>query len=230
MVDQAVKPLGERGGQAPVEGRVEPFEVLGHVVADKDRVEAQRMTLPRALAVPDAAEVNAPYLEGVREEPLFGLVVEGVLRCEGGAGDSSQGLAELLVGVAGAAPAEDVTQLGEREIELPIAGHAAPQLQELQDRQVDVLVQRAWHPQLRRGLNLPALHKLRSAFSLPTALEDQLIFFAVPGLHCKERILLQVGLRPDERLVRPRGGCARWHLPCLLPCCSIYIKQQYKQQ
>jgi hypothetical protein len=63
------------------------------------------------------------------------------------------------------------------------------------------LVKRPRHPKLCRRFNLPTLYQLCSASSFPSALKDQLIFFAIPGLDGKQRILLKVGLRPDERLV-----------------------------
>src|SRR5436305_1767397 len=63
---------------------------------------------------------------------------------------------------------------------------AVLQLLEMQDCQVDVLVKRSWHSELCWWFNLPPLDKLRSPFSLTPALEDELVFFAIPGLHGKE--------------------------------------------
>src|SRR5918998_2250383 len=85
VVNQAIESFGEGGGQAPVELGIQPFEVLGHVVADEDGVKAQGMPFLRSPALPGPTKVHAPNLEGVREKPLLSLAVEGIFRGERGA-------------------------------------------------------------------------------------------------------------------------------------------------
>jgi hypothetical protein len=65
VVYQAVEPLGERCGQAPVEPHVKALEILGHVVSDENRVKAKRVPLFGRLAPRGPTEMNGPNLEGV---------------------------------------------------------------------------------------------------------------------------------------------------------------------
>ena len=98
---EAVETFADRRTQVPVEVRIDALQVLGHVVADEDRVETEDVALAHGLS-PHVVlrEVDAPDVEGVHNPPLFFRGVKGVPGLHRARSDPYESVPYVVVGAA----------------------------------------------------------------------------------------------------------------------------------
>jgi hypothetical protein len=156
-VYQAVEAPGEVLFEGVVEVRVEAFEVAGGERARKDVAELQGVVLACPALTLLLAERHVPEVEAVALEVLVGQGVEGVLGVDVGRGDTVQGVPKFVVVLAPVGLAEDLQELVEREGDAAVWRHAPAPLDELHDRDEDVLVDRAREPEVPVGRHPPVL-------------------------------------------------------------------------